>query len=583
MTVSYIIRSQMGAKRYIPRIRVSFHTSQKCYQVIATEGLDNAPDPTYQLLSVTTNKTLQDPAGSFTVQLAGDEWMYRLTPNDLVVISMGYAGETLDTVMVGFIDSVTRSRTVSEGSASVTTTVTGRDMGKMLIKAMLRFYPEIQQADIEKYGLEPSKFFLTEVGWVTLLDYFTGKQVITGSPANVLDIMVRRILQKLYQVQWSVYDEAGKEPVKRTVGLGNIMRYTFAETSFFTLPTLMSLTSFDGSVWNLMERACHKPFLELFVDTRNPIEAWNDQGQPMVVNETIEELSNEAKAHLEEDAYPSPAVQFGEDKAKVLLALRNTPFDKDKWEKLYTHDLQAVDVISENIGFNDNEHYNLFWAGTTVNPLIDDLKRVSPPEINGTNIERYGLSPLEVQIEGLQYDTKDFDTGVRKILLLTQNLNKKLKEWYQNNHTFWNGTMEVRGKGSYKIGQKLRREGIGREFYIEGVSQTFTLYNGWTTTLTLTRGQLLQDATDKSINNKPVVEAATTKPTSEKTPDEIKGQFHTVQMGDTLWGIAKQYYGDGALWNKIWEANSDILIQRDSRNQTDKGHYLYEGQVLRIP
>lgn len=574
----------MNANRYIPRIRVSFHTSQQCYQVRATtDGSNQIPDPTYQLLLVSTNKNLQDPAGSFNVQLAGDEWMYRLTPNDLVVISMGYAGDKMDTVMVGFIDSVTRNRAVGEGSASVVTTVSGRDMGKMLIKAMLRFYPEIQQADIEKYGLTPSKFFLTEVGWVTLLDYFTGAQVLNGSPANVLDIMVRRILQKLYNVQWDVYDEAGKDPVKRTVGLGNIMRYTFAETSFFTLPTLMSLTSFDGSVWNLMERACHKPFLELFVDTRSEEETWNDQGKPMVVNENIEELSNEAKANLEVDAYPSPAVQFGEDKAKVLLALRNTPFDKDSWDKLYTHDLQAVDVISESLGFNDNEHYNLFWAGTTVNPLIDDLKRVSPPEINGTNIDRYGLSPLEIQIEGLQYDTKDADTGLRKILLLTGNLSKKLKDWYQNNQTFWNGTMEVRGKGSYKVGQRLIRKGIKRQFYIEGVNQNFSLYNGWTTTLTLTRGQLLPDEADVTANNAPVVDPVPAVPTTQQSPDEIQAQFYTVQLGDSLWSIANQYYGDGASWNKIWEANSDILIQRDARNQTDKGRWLYEGQILRIP
>lgn len=33
---------------------------------------------------------------------------------------------------------------------------------------------------------------------------------------------------------------------------------------------------------------------------------------------------------------------------------------------------------------------------------------------------------------------------------------------------------------------------------------------------------------------------------------------HTVRSGDTLWGIAKIYYGDGAKWKRIAEANSQI-------------------------
>lgn len=37
------------------------------------------------------------------------------------------------------------------------------------------------------------------------------------------------------------------------------------------------------------------------------------------------------------------------------------------------------------------------------------------------------------------------------------------------------------------------------------------------------------------------------------------GRTHTVARGDTLYGIAEEYYGDGGQWRKIYEANRDKL------------------------
>ena len=51
-------------------------------------------------------------------------------------------------------------------------------------------------------------------------------------------------------------------------------------------------------------------------------------------------------------------------------------------------------------------------------------------------------------------------------------------------------------------------------------------------------------------------------------------QYHEVKKGDTLWKIAEQYYGDGSLHPKIFEANRDIL---------DNPNVIKVGQKLRIP
>lgn len=49
---------------------------------------------------------------------------------------------------------------------------------------------------------------------------------------------------------------------------------------------------------------------------------------------------------------------------------------------------------------------------------------------------------------------------------------------------------------------------------------------------------------------------------------------YTIQSGDTLWGIAKKYYGDGAEYKKLAQANQD---------QIQNPNLIYPGQTIVIP
>jgi nucleoid-associated protein YgaU len=49
---------------------------------------------------------------------------------------------------------------------------------------------------------------------------------------------------------------------------------------------------------------------------------------------------------------------------------------------------------------------------------------------------------------------------------------------------------------------------------------------------------------------------------------------HTVESGDTLSHIAKQFYGKASKWSAIFEAN---------RDQLDNPDRIFPGQVLKIP
>lgn len=67
---------------------------------------------------------------------------------------------------------------------------------------------------------------------------------------------------------------------------------------------------------------------------------------------------------------------------------------------------------------------------------------------------------------------------------------------------------------------------------------------------------------------------ATPAPAPSPAPATPQKKTHTIVSGDTLWAIAKKYYGNGALYNKIYEANKNII---------KNPNLIYPGQKVVIP
>lgn len=64
------------------------------------------------------------------------------------------------------------------------------------------------------------------------------------------------------------------------------------------------------------------------------------------------------------------------------------------------------------------------------------------------------------------------------------------------------------------------------------------------------------------------------------------GGTHTVVSGDTLWGIAKQKYGNGSSYPKIYNANSGTIeasAKKHGKSGSQNGHWIYPGDVYTIP
>lgn len=73
---------------------------------------------------------------------------------------------------------------------------------------------------------------------------------------------------------------------------------------------------------------------------------------------------------------------------------------------------------------------------------------------------------------------------------------------------------------------------------------------------------------------------------SETTRPATKSSTHTIKRGDTLWGIARKYYGAGSKWKTIYDANKDIIestAKKYGKKSSDNGHWIYPGVTLTIP
>lgn len=65
-----------------------------------------------------------------------------------------------------------------------------------------------------------------------------------------------------------------------------------------------------------------------------------------------------------------------------------------------------------------------------------------------------------------------------------------------------------------------------------------------------------------------------TKSGTQQVQSNTAKKYHTVKKGDCLWNIAKAYYGNGAQYTKIYEANKDKI---------KNPNLIYPNQVFLIP
>lgn len=110
---------------------------------------------------------------------------------------------------------------------------------------------------------------------------------------------------------------------------------------------------------------------------------------------------------------------------------------------------------------------------------------------------------------------------------------------------------------SFKYGEQ---DGTGDVYYLLGVKE----YRAVTVT----------KVKKASTSKKKTTKKKTTTKKKRTTENKPKQKTYTVKKGDCLWNIAKKFYGNGAQYTKIYNAN---------KGKIKNPNLIYVGQVLVIP
>lgn len=121
-------------------------------------------------------------------------------------------------------------------------------------------------------------------------------------------------------------------------------------------------------------------------------------------------------------------------------------------------------------------------------------------------------------------------------------------------------TVSVQGIGKYLSGSYYVQD-ITRQISSNGYSHSATLIRtDFGSSLKVSSSTTKKKTVEKKVQSSPQASSAK--------------RTYTVKKGDCLWKIAKQFYGNGALYTKIYDANT---------NQIANPNLIYVGQVFVIP
>jgi nucleoid-associated protein YgaU len=122
-------------------------------------------------------------------------------------------------------------------------------------------------------------------------------------------------------------------------------------------------------------------------------------------------------------------------------------------------------------------------------------------------------------------------------------------------------------EASEKIKEEIERDNPG----IDGLNVSYE--DG---VVSLSGNAASQEALEKAVlmagNVKGVAEVKADQVTAPPATAEV--EFYVIQKGDTLSGIAKQFYGDANAYPRVFEANREVIKDAD---------LIFPGQTIRIP
>lgn len=434
------------------------------------------------IMSFSFEKSIEACAGSFSLVLAPSvNWMTKIRPGDWIAISLGQKGALgQEARCLGNVDRISQIESVQQdGKRVINYQVTGRDFGKVLEKYSVWFNnysPEVTtqltllESTFETVGT--SKDIISKI-----LDVFLGGQLEAGSSSSsTLDAW--RIPgqlgadfsgpQSFDSLNGSLNITANLGPGTSSVMFNDILFRAFDDVPGYKPTSAANLMV--GSLWEMIRIYANPVVNEVFTELRR--------------------VDGVMRPSLFLRVYPftkrsfSPPSGFG-----------SVP----KFEELEHVDITGADIIGSNIGVADHDRINLFFLYGDVPALKNTTETAlfSKPVVNKASVRRYGLNAYIVPTSFIA------SAGTEQVPTLVAGWNTLLQHWFTENANLESGTFTIIGNNEVKVGKRLlvsdSKSHDGKEFYIEGYSDSWTYPGIWTQTVQVTRGQILKNMTESSL------------------------------------------------------------------------------------
>lgn len=169
----------------------------------------------------------------------------------------------------------------------------------------------------------------------------------------------------------------------------------------------------------------------------------------------------------------------------------------------------------------------------------------------------------------LQYATRDSSSS-------TSTTSSSSKNTKYTSESILEGKIKLKEPNlSIKAKSGVTLQGLGSKlsglYFVESVEHTFD-HRGYTQQINVSRSWK-----GESMKNSPSTTTSTPTPPKTDKPvvtPTVQTKTYTIKKGDTLWAIAKKYYGKGSEYPKIFNANKDKIKDPNK---------IYPGQVIKIP
>lgn len=451
--------------------------SKKSNEPFALVG-NRASDPEPSVISVTTNKSINEASGKFEVvakpsKSSSKKLFETLTDDDWLDIVF-YINKEPYHIFRGIIDEINRSKAVVNGATTTVYRIVGRCFGKVWEQTQAWFSPFAND-------------FVTEA---VSVEVFKGISALLTYPDTAVLGILKSFLEKIETnagVNW--LPPKSMPGIQGTSFLDNINFGEIAGSTIKHFQNLPKRKAFNpntllpnGALWDIAKTFSDPIFTEMYTD-------FLPDGNPFskTLNSPIE-LGNADMSVILRDR-PLPVVP-----TSVPVGY------KDTWGDLPVFTIQQQEIVNSNVSKAGYERYNAFYVAARIHQeeMNNNAMEMITPLLDEDSIKRHGLRRFDIQVETTVAEDNPVTAGGYNTAELCKYQRQIIRDWYCMNPYLLSGTIELgHGRPDIRIGTRLHIPGLKlnnkdtvleENYYIESVSHAWVFGRGVRTTLGVTRG-----------------------------------------------------------------------------------------------